>query len=79
LNDTFRDSGALKNPLVFHTTKAHHTQMKKAGITLKQFHSIRCPVCHAGAGKRCITLSGRQRNEPHLTRKQAARGAIKKN
>jgi hypothetical protein len=58
--------------------EVHYQQMKIRKISLKQFHSIDCPVCHAGAGERCKLQAGGPRNAPHRDRKLLAVDAKKK-
>lgn len=47
-------------------------RLASSQITLKQFHSIDCPVCLAGPGKRCRLQAGGLRNDPHWLRKHMA-------
>ena len=52
--------------------KASIKRNKRNTIALKQIHSIGCPFCKAGPGKRCRLQAGGLRSSPHRDRKLAA-------
>lgn len=46
--------------------------MNTGRLTRKQICSVRCPICGAAVGNRCVLLGGGPRKEPHGTRKGLA-------
>jgi hypothetical protein len=52
--------------------------MRMTDLTPKQLFSVRCPICGADPGMRCLLHSGGPRSEAHLDRKLSAAEAIER-